>query len=391
MGWSTHHPLGLIYAAPQSCYRGYTLLANVSGGHHAYLLDLAGHICHRWHAEAGISYASLLPNGHVLVTHPPQMAGPATGLAGAASLLELDWDSQVVWQYHHPMLHHDCERLPNGNTLMLVWAPIPAEIAAQVRGGYQTEPEPQPMLGDVVQEITPDGTVVTQWHSWEHLDLDTDRICPLEPRHTWTHGNAITVTPTGDWLVSFRQISVVGIVDRATGAWRWKWGPGVLSHQHAPTYVAPDHVLLFDNGAHRYGQGASYSRIVEVDLATNQIVWEYRGEPPLAFYSPLISNAERLPNGNTLICEGSAGRLFEVTSRHEIVWEYINPFFTPGARAAGGGPDEASNAIFRAHRYGPEHPAFQDKDLDPARYANLNRLYARGAPGWRSTTRDGSL
>ena len=145
---------------PRSCYRGYTLLANVSGGHHAWLVDLAGHICHRWHADAGISYASLLPNGHLLVTHPPQEGSLATGLPGAASLLELDWDSQVVWQYRHPMLHHDCERLPNGNTLMLLWAPIPSAIAAQVHGGYPSEPEP-PMMGDVVQEVTPDGTVVT--------------------------------------------------------------------------------------------------------------------------------------------------------------------------------------------------------------------------------------
>ena len=58
------------------------------------------------------------------------------------------------------MLHHDCERLSNGNTLMLLWAPIPSATAAQVRGGYPTKPEP-PMMGDVVQEVTPDGTVVT--------------------------------------------------------------------------------------------------------------------------------------------------------------------------------------------------------------------------------------
>src|SRR5262249_60291974 len=78
MGWSKHHALGLIYSAPQSCYRGYTLIANNSGGHYAHLVDMEGHICHRWHADAGISYAYLLPNGHLLVrTLSPQDAGPA--------------------------------------------------------------------------------------------------------------------------------------------------------------------------------------------------------------------------------------------------------------------------------------------------------------------------
>jgi len=383
MGWSKHHALGLIYYAPQRCYRGYTLIANNNGGHHAHLVDMEGHICHRWHADEGLLYAYLLPNGHLLLrTHPPQETGPATGFpGGAASVLELDWESNVVWKYCTPGLHLDFERLLNGNTLVLLWELLPEDMTAQIRGGYRTDKDPKQMLGDLVQEITPAGTVVSQWRSWEHLSLADDIICPLEPRHEWTHCNAVNVTPAGDLLVSFREISVVGIVDRATGHFRWKWGPGEISHQHYPTYVHPERVLLFDNGSHRYGQPVPASRVIEVDLETNHIVWEYRGDPPFSFYSPVISSAERLPNGNTLICEGSVGRIFEVTPNKEVVWEYINPWFTQGARAAGGGPLDASNTVFRAHRYGPDHPALQGKDLDPARYANLNRLYARSSKG----------
>ena len=44
------------------------------------------------------------------------------------------------------------------------------------------------------------------------------------------------------------------------------------------------------------------------------------------FYSPFVSSAQRLPNGNTLITEGSDGRIFEVTRNHELVWEYISPY-----------------------------------------------------------------
>ena len=71
-----------------------------------------------------------------------------------------------------------------------------------------------------------------------------------------------------------------------------------------------------------------------------------------------------MPNGNTLICEGSHGRVFEVTDEKEIVWEYVSPYFLP---VQGGD----SNVLFRAHRYGLDHPVFADKDLDPDRYANL--------------------
>jgi len=32
--------------------------------------------------------------------------------------------------------------------------------------------------------------------------------------------------------------------------------------------------------------------------------------------------------------------------------------------------------VFRAHRYGPDHSALAGRDLDPAHYANLNRIYS---------------
>ena len=143
-----------------------------------------------------------------------------------------------------------------------------------------------------------------------------------------------------------------------------------MYHQHHPTYLDNGHVLIFDNGGHR--RGVSHSRIVEVDPATNEIVWEYLGTPNISFYSYNISSAERQPNGNTVICEGAPGRMFEVTPGKDIVWEYINPFF---GRVGVGRAIESVNGVFRAHRYGPDHQGLAGKDLDPASFANLNRLY----------------
>jgi hypothetical protein len=87
-----------------------------------------------------------------------------------------------------------------------------------------------------------------------------------------------------------------------------------------------------------------FSRVIEVDLKTKQIVWKYQEKRESDFFSPRISNAQRLPNGNTLICEGDFGRLFEVTRDGELVWEYVNPYF-------GEGPTGPNNRVFRAYRY----------------------------------------
>jgi hypothetical protein len=127
----------------------------------------------------------------------------------------------------------------------------------------------------------------------------------------------------------------------------------VVSGQHAPTPLANGNILIFDNGPHRLDQTFPFSRVIEVNPATNQIVWKYQEAFPQNFYSDRISNAQRLPNGNTLINEGMFGRFFEVTSAGEVVWEYVNPYFGPASAA----PALQSNNVFRAYRYSEEEVA----------------------------------
>jgi len=210
-----------------------------------------------------------------------------------------------------------------------------------------------------VRELAPSGEVVNEWRLWEALDPDHDAICPLEGRHQWLHQNALNLTAEGDLLVSFRQIDTVGIVSRDTGKFTWKWGPGEVSHQHHPTQLDNGNILLFDNGPHR--GGATFSRVIEVNPATNKIEWEYKGDPTISFYSFHISGAERQPNGNTLITEGAPGRIFEVTREGQIAWEYVNPHRIEGATMGSGAP----NSVFRAHRYAADHPALAGKGLTP--------------------------
>jgi hypothetical protein len=65
---------------------------------------------------------------------------------------------------------------------------------------------------------------------------------------------------------------------------------------------------------------------------------------------------------------GSAGRLFEVTYKGEIVWQYTDPFF---------GDDERFgrvNLVFRAYRDSSDFPGFQGKTFELQQYAWLNHL-----------------
>jgi hypothetical protein len=61
-----------------------------------------------------------------------------------------------------------------------------------------------------------------------------------------------------------------------------------------------------------------YSRVIEINPAKNEIVWKYQDKPAWNFFSPRMGNAQRLPNGNTLITESSFGPFFEVTKEGRL-------------------------------------------------------------------------
>ena len=364
MGWS-RRAIGLTHFSPDRAHIGYTLFAP-NGGEDAYLIDMKGSIVHRWHCSQGIGHGYLLPNGNLLLRNPPS-AGP-TGFPGpqnADGIQELDWDGNLVWEFRNPDVRR-FQRLANGNTLLLLQDDISAELTRQIKGGFTAASDPDTMAGDLVTEITTAGLTVYEWRSIDHLDVEDDVICPLEGRIAWGSANDLTALDNGDFLVSFRVLDTVVMVDRGTGKFSWKWGRGEISHQHHPTQLSNGHILLLDNGAHR--RGLSYSRVIEVDPDSNQVVWEYRGDPLSSFFTHFTGGAERLTNGNTLICEGYEGRMFEVSPKGEVVWEYLSPFFRRDREGF-------ANRIFRAHRYDPDYPGLSGRDLDPARHADLNRLY----------------
>jgi Arylsulfotransferase (ASST) len=369
MTWIRNRPLGLLYRDKAKSFAGYTLFSPVRG-HHADLLDHDGRIVHQWKHPEGIQHLKLLPNGHLLVhTLPPESAEGLENIGGSASaMLELDHDSNVVWRYDDVYQHHDFQRLPNGHTLVARWEKIPAEISARVQGGHAAADDPEWMWGDTIREIDADGSTVREWRSWEHLSTDHHVKCPLESRKEWTHLNSIEMTPNGDWLLSFRLTSTIVIVDGTTGDVRWRWGADTMSHQHNATWLDDGHILVFDNGCHRR-EAPSFSQVVEVDRQTNEIVWSYKAEMILGFYSFMVSGAQRLPNGNTFVTEGAFGHLFEVTPDGETVWEYVSPWVLPSRF----GP---ATAVFRAYRIPEDDQRLAGLPLDPTPYAAYDERIA---------------
>ncbi len=156
-------------------------------------------------------------------------------------------------------------------------------------------------------------------------------------------------------------------------------------------------ILVFNNGWEFASFERDHSSIVEVTwpgLAGLQPpmpgsawgppepFWEYKASPPSEFLSYRAGGAQRLPNGNTLICVAEHGVLVEVTPSGETVWKYVSPValdilrqgdpievsdldvhVEPGERWAIGTRTETS--FYRATRYAPDYPGLKALDLTP--------------------------
>jgi outer membrane protein assembly factor BamB len=356
------------FHVPSKAYQGYTLFAPLSGGG-VWLVDMQGRFVHHWEPEhPPAAHGVLLPNGNLLYGGKTPDAPLEFGGIGG-ELVELDWDGNVLWKYEDPYMHHDFHRLPNGNTMVLRWVKTPDDIAAKVKGGVPGTEREGVMWADSFREISPEGKVVWEWLGYEHLDPEADAICPLCWRAEWTHSNSCSVTPDGDVITALLTLNAIVIIDKATGGFKWRWGADELAHPHNPNMMDNGNILVFDNGSHRpssptnpYGM-MGFSRVLEVNPKTNEIVWEFKDETPLRFSACFISGSQRLPNGNTLICDGPSGRFFEVTAEKELVWEYINPIYIMGEAIVG-----YNNNVFLAHRYSPDYPGLKGRILDPNRF-----------------------
>ena len=135
-------------------------------------------------------------------------------------------------------------------------------------------------------------------------------------------------------------------------------------------------ILVFNNGFAR--PWTFYSSVIEIEPPVDSLgnyylehgsaygpeepVWIYTAKNPTDFFASIQSGAQRLPNGNTLICDGPGGKLFEVTPEKEIVWKYVNIY-----------PNLINTRMATLNFYPPDYDGFGDFTIKPATKALDNK------------------
>ncbi len=188
-----------------------------------------------------------------------------------------------------------------------------------------------------IQEYTKNDELIFQWAAWNHFDpADLDyEVNGNDYYIRFPHMNAIFIDEDGHILLSSRHLSEVTKIHRHTGEIIWRLsGPknqftfinddlNGFRNQHAIRAVGNNHYTVFDNGN---SHDPPLSRAVEYEIDTNDstatLIWEFRNDHP-QYYSYYMGNAQRLPNGNTLInwAIGELPKLSEITPEGEKAYE----------------------------------------------------------------------
>ena len=307
----------------------------------------------------------------------------------------------------------------------------PSKLNGEIKTSGYMVPD---SIAEIKPTFPSGGTVVWSWYVWDHLvqsyssSKSNYGVVAAHPELVdpngggqqipafWNHMNSITYNAALDQvMVSVRGNSEIWIIDHSTttaeaashsgGAhgkggdllYRWgnpaQYGAGtktddVLFQQHCAMWIesglpGAGDILIFNNGL-----GRGYTTVDEITppidangnytLTTGKafgptgLTWIYKANPPTSFFAGEISGAQRLPNGDTLICDGIHGIIFEVTASGETVWKYVNPVVKTGPLGHTDvippdptHSDQLLNEVFRVVRYAPDYPGLVGRDLTP--------------------------
>jgi hypothetical protein len=305
----------------------------VSGhGPEAFLMDMSGHIIHKWHCEIFRAWPDFDPEKFLGKQYSYQSTfwrrahimenGDLFAIFEGVGLIKLDKHSNIIWRVLNSA-HHDLYIDQEGKIYVLT-------RKAHINKNYNPK---EPILEDFISILDPKGIELEKTSILEALE--NSPFAPVLTRGREFgdifHSNTIELIEKqppgfnhplkqGTLLISILRLDFICAIDPVKKSVYWG-ASDYWNDQHQPTLLSNGNILILDNK----GRGEK-STVFEFDLASREIKWFYRGSEENPFYTATCGSCQRLQNGNTLITESDSGRVFEVTPEKQIVWEYINPY-----------------------------------------------------------------
>ena len=336
-----------------------------NGGDKAYLTDKTGEKLNVWNFDSKLGNdLELIKDGSLIGLFKSDNVFFSFGGYGGI-LKKFNPSGILEWQYEvnneNELAHHDFEILPNGNVLLLVWERFTEEQA--INFGFSGTGE---IFLEKIIEINPNNdSVVWEWRSVDHLIQDFDSIKPNYGKISeypqkidlnynqiengdLMHANGLCYDRKRNlillsvnfyseiWAIPHQYDTKITKTEKGDLAFRFG-NPNTFNssreriffNNHHPNIVSLhpeslDNFLIYMNGS-KNNQSAVYEFTFPPkfekdpkDWLQPELIWEFSD---VDLFSAKLSGCIRLPNGNTLICEGDYG-YWEVTKDKEVVWKY---------------------------------------------------------------------
>lgn len=328
-------------------------------------------------AKTGYS-TYMLPGGYLLRTVAKSgnsfNGGPICG-----QVQKVDWNGNVVWDYVYSTTnyctHHDIEPMPNGNVLLIAYERKTAAEVTAAGGSSAIE-----MWPDKIVEVQPTGpttgTVVWEWHAWDHLMQNVDASkanyvtsisahpellnINYAQQKDWLHMNGVSYNEQLNQIAfSCHNMSEIYVIDHSTttaqaashsggnsgkgGDILYRWGNPqaysagtsanqVLKVTHDAHWIPQGcpragYLVAFNNG----GQSNPQRSCVDmINPPVNGYTYSLTGTAysPSTYdrrhvgngYTSNMGGSQQLPNGNMLVTIALSGMIYEVDSNNNVLW-----------------------------------------------------------------------
>jgi hypothetical protein len=344
-------------------------------GDYSLLVDMKGNVLEKF----PLGYVNVLEDGDLI------------GKAGDSDLVRTDPDLNIIWktpvnfEIHHEITVDDSDNIYLLSTHMHSFLNQDIEFAVIEKYSALGKKLYEWCVFDHLSEFL---SVVSR-SAWvsdlplsyaqsksaeQYVSQDLEKfLSPSidEKRHhpygfEFTHFNSIQVLPDnevfkkipafakGNLLLSFNPYSCYGILNMSSSKIEWVGYLPERTTLHTPKLTPQGTILIYQNSTDSLGwtsrpeysawrdrfpmieqypdrikcRARLWNSISEYDPVSNTKVWEYTATPKESMKCWGLGSAQRLPNGNTLICspsEDHGGRIFSVTREKEIVWDYVYP------------------------------------------------------------------
>ena len=363
-------------------YPGYTLYA-VQNQSTANLVDTNGNLVHTWNfaSTAKTGYSTYMLQGGTLVRAVAKTGNSFTGGPICGEVQMVDYYGNVTWDYVYSTTnyctHHDICPMPNGNVLLIAYERKTSTETSTAGGTSAIE-----MWPDKIVEVQPTGattgTVVWEWHAWDHMMQNVDAnkanyVASLSAHpellninykqsKDWLHMNGVNYNAQLDQIAfSCHNMTEIYVIDHSTTTaqaashaggnsgkggdllYRWgnpaAYGAGTTADQVLKSAVHDAHwvpqgcpkagyLVAFNNGGQTSPSQKSTIDIVNPPVSGYNYTLTGTAYSPASFtwrhvgtgYTSNMGGSQQLPNGNMIVTIALSGSIYEIDSNQNVLW-----------------------------------------------------------------------